>query len=343
MPDPRFFPGVGLIALHRLAEIAGARLKAGADAHAVFSDIAPLDQAGPAHVSFLENRRYIPAFQASRAGACLVHPGLAAAAPAGMAVLLSERPRRGFAHVARAFHPAAPDHVGIHPKAHVDPTAKIGGDVAIGPGAVVGLRAEIGARCVIGANAVIGAAVVIGDDTEIGANASVGYCYIGQRCVIYPGARIGTPGFGFDPDPAGHVKIPQLGRVIIEDDVEVGANSTIDRGAGPDTVIGRGTMIDNLVQIGHNVRIGRGCIIVAQVGISGSTVVGDFVTMAGQAGLAGHLTIGDRAMIGPQAGLKDDVPAGQTVMGSPAVPWKEFGRQIAALKSLTKKRGGSHE
>ncbi|MBM3597751.1 MAG: UDP-3-O-(3-hydroxymyristoyl)glucosamine N-acyltransferase [Alphaproteobacteria bacterium] len=340
MTDPRFFPTSGPIALGKLAEIAGARIKPGADERAVFNDVAPLDQAGPDQVSFLENRRYVDVFLASRAGACVVHPSLAERAPSGMAILLSERPRRAYAHIARAFHPERVGAVGIHPRSVVDPAARVAPDALIEAGAVVAAGAEIGARCRIGPNAVVGPGVVIGEDTEIGANASVSHCYIGKRCVIYPGARIGTTGFGFDPDPAGHVKIPQLGRVIIEDDVEVGANSTIDRGAGPDTVIGRGTMIDNLVQIGHNVRIGRGCIIVGQVGISGSTVVGDFVTMAGQAGLAGHLNIGSRSTIGPQAGVKDDVAEGATVIGTPALPWKEFGRQLAVLKSLTSKKGG---
>ncbi|MSP88408.1 MAG: UDP-3-O-(3-hydroxymyristoyl)glucosamine N-acyltransferase [Alphaproteobacteria bacterium] len=339
MVDPRFFRLSGPIALTGLAEIAGARLGAGANGAALFSGVAPLDQAGLDEVSFLENRRYVDGFRTSRAGACLVHPSLADQAPAGMALLIAERPRRGYAHIARAFYPDSLPSSGTHASAVIDRSARIGQGSLIEAGAVVGAGAEIGARCRIGPNAVVGAGVVVGADSEIGANASVSHCYIGVRCVIYPGARIGTCGFGFDPDPAGHVKIPQLGRVIIEDDVEVGANSTIDRGAGPDTVIGRGTMIDNLVQIGHNVRLGRGCIIVSQVGISGSTVVGDFVTLAGQAGLAGHLTIGSGATIGPQAGLKDDVAAGETVMGSPAVPWKEFGRQVAALRNLAKKKG----
>jgi UDP-3-O-[3-hydroxymyristoyl] glucosamine N-acyltransferase len=339
MTDPRFFRSSGPIALTKLAEIAGARLLPTADGTIVFTGVAPLAEAGPADVSFLENRRYIEGFQSSRAGACVVHPSLADKAPVAMAVLLSERPRRGYAHVARAFYPDAIEAGGINAGAIVDSSARIGAGALIEAGAVIGPLAEIGARCRIGPNAVVGSGVVIGADSEIGANASVSHCYIGERCVIYPGARIGTPGFGFDPDPAGHVKIPQLGRVIVEDDVELGANSTIDRGAGPDTVIGRGTMIDNLVQIGHNVRIGRGCIIVAQVGISGSTVIGDFVTIAGQAGLSGHLTVGSRATIGPQAGVKDNIGAGETVIGSPAVPWKEFGRQTAALKRLASRKG----
>jgi UDP-3-O-[3-hydroxymyristoyl] glucosamine N-acyltransferase len=157
--------------------------------------------------------------------------------------------------------------------------------------------------------------------------------------VIYPGARVGTPGFGFDPSPEGHRKIPQLGRVIIGDDVEVGANSTIDRGSGPDTVIGRGCMIDNLVQIGHNVQLGEGCILVGQSGIAGSTRLGRLVTLAAQAGLSGHIEIGDGAIVGPQAGVKDDVAAGQTVLGAPAIPALEFARQVATLKMLAAKKG----
>jgi len=181
---------------------------------------------------------------------------------------------------------------------------------------------------------------VLGEDTEIGAGATLSHCLIGSRVRIYPGVRIGQDGFGFAIDPAGHVPVPQLGRVIIEDDVEIGANVTIDRGAGPDTVIGRGCMIDNLVQIGHNVEVGAGSVIVAQAGISGSTKLGKFVVLAGQAGLAGHLTIGDGARVGAQSGVMRDVPPGEDVVGSPAMPSRQYWRWYAKLMKLSGLRGG---
>ena len=186
----------------------------------------------------------------------------------------------------------------------------------------------------------IGEGVVLGADCRIGAHASLSHALLGARVYIYPGARIGQEGFGFAPTDAGFVSVPQLGRVIIEDDVEVGANTTIDRGSAQDTVIGAGSRLDNLVQIGHNVRLGRCCVIVAQVGISGSTVLDDFVMVAGQAGFTGHLHIGRRARIGAQAGVMADVPAGAEVVGSPAMPVREFFRQVATLRRLAADRAG---
>jgi UDP-3-O-[3-hydroxymyristoyl] glucosamine N-acyltransferase len=187
---------------------------------------------------------------------------------------------------------------------------------------------------------VIGPGVELGDDCRVAANVTLSHCLIGARVVLHPGARIGQPGFGFASDAAGPVKIPQLGRVIIGDDVDIGANTTIDRGSGHDTIIGPGTMIDNLVQIGHNVVIGRGCILAGQVGISGSTKLGDFVMAGGQAGLAGHLNIGTGARIAAQAGLMKDVAAGETVIGAPAVPAIAFWRQVAMIQRLAKKKDG---
>jgi UDP-3-O-[3-hydroxymyristoyl] glucosamine N-acyltransferase len=187
---------------------------------------------------------------------------------------------------------------------------------------------------------VIGQAVRIGDDTAIGANASLSHCDVGERTLIHPGVRIGQRGFGFAIDPAGHVRVPQLGRVIVGDDVEIGANSTVDRGAGPDTVIGDGTMIDNLVQIGHNVRIGKGCIIIAQVGIGGSTVLEDYVVVAAQVGIAGHLRIGSGAQIAAKSGIMRDIAPGAKMAGTPAVPVRQFFRQVAMLENMVRKKGG---
>ena len=336
MADPRFFSVAGPFTLGQLAEIAGASLPAGADAAKVIRDVAPLDMAAPEHVSFLDNRRYIETFAASRAGACVVAKAHAARAPSGMTLLLSQEPYLAFAKIARAFHPVPAVVPGIAATAVIDPSATLGEGCRVDPGATIGAGARIGARCHISANAVIGNGVLLGDDCMIGAGASVTHSLVGERVYIYAGARIGQDGFGFASGPNGHLRIPQLGRVVIGNEVEIGANSTIDRGAGPDTVIGDGCMIDNLVQIGHNVQMGRGCVIVSQVGISGSTKLGDYVVVGGQAGLAGHLNIGSGVQIAAKSGVHSNIPAGVAVGGYPAVPIREWRRQAARIALMGK-------
>ncbi len=336
MADPRFFNRSAPITLRQLAEKTGATLADPATADKTVQDVAPLDRAGDNEISFLDNIRYKDSFAASKAGACVVAPKMADLAPKGMALLISGTPYKTYALIAQAFYPDAFPAARIAAGAHVDGTATIGAGAVIDPGAVIGPGASIGEGAWIEANAVIGPNVVVGKKSRIGANATVSHAVIGDAVRLYPGARVGQDGFGFAPDPKGHVKVPQLGRVIIEDHVEVGANSCIDRGAGPDTVIGAGTWIDNLVQIGHNVKIGRGCILIAQSGVAGSTVLEDYAVLAAQAGVAGHLTIGMGARIGAKAGVMRDVPAGEEQLGAPAVPVKEFMRQVVALKRLTK-------
>lgn len=338
MADPRFYDTPPPLTLKDLADLAQAEIRG--DAEAIFTDVAALETAGHDHVSFLDNVRYSDAFAASKAGACIVSPGMEKKAPANMALLLTDDPYRGYARVAHAFYPPAQPSTAVSTQAVIDDTASLGRDCLVGPGAVIGAGAEIGQRCRIGAHAVIGAGVVLGDECLIGPSASLAYALVGKRVIIHAGARIGQDGFGFAPGAQGHLKVPQLGRVIIEDDVEIGANTTIDRGSGPDTVIGEGAKIDNLVQIAHNVRIGRGCMMAAQVGISGSTTLGDFAMIGGQVGFAGHLHIGDGVSIAAQSGLMRDVEAGMTVGGSPAVPMRQWLRSVSRLERMGMKKGG---
>ncbi len=335
--DPRFFARTGPHSVAAVAAAIGAEAPGG---DLLLHGVAPLQLAGPGHLSFLDNRRYASALATTRAGAVIVHPDLAAKVPAGTLALVTREPYLGWALAASLFHPLPPPRPGIHasaliePDATVDPSAEIGAFVVIGAGAVVG------PRCRLGAGVVIGAGVSLGPDCRVGAHASISHAIVGARVLIYPGARIGQEGFGFATTRQGFVSVPQLGRVLVGDDVEVGANSTIDRGSAQDTVIGAGTRLDNLVQIGHNVRLGRCCVIVAQAGISGSTVLEDFVTVAGQGGLAGHLHIGRQARIGGQAGVMTDVPAGSEFVGSPAMPAREFFRQVAMLRRMMAERRG---
>jgi len=332
--DPRFFARSGPHDLATVLAAAGGDAVADADAATVLTGIAPLQLAAPGMLSFLDNRRYLDALKTTRAGAVLVHPALAAHVPAGTIAIRTKQPYLAWARVAALFHPAPPVRPGIHPSAVVDPSALVDPSAEIGPLAVVEAGAEVGARCRIAAHAVVGAGVVLGADCRIGAHASVSHAILGARVYLYPGSRVGQEGFGFAQGPEGFTTVPQLGRVRIGDDVEVGANATIDRGSSQDTVIGAGSRIDNLVQIGHNVQLGRCCVIVAQAGISGSSVLGDFVQLGGQAGLTGHLAVGDRARIGAQAGVMNDVPAGTEMMGAPAMPARQFFRDYATMRRM---------
>lgn len=336
MGDARFFVRSGP---HALADIASTAVGTAPLLERMFTGVAPLQSAGPDEVSFLDNRRYAGALEQTMAGAVIVHPQMQGRVPSSTIAIVTAATYEGWARVAALFHPLPPPCPGIHPLALVDPDARVDPSAEIGPCAVIEARAEIGPGCRIGAFVSIGAGVTVGPDCRIGSHASLSHALVGARVYIYPGARIGQEGFSFATTKTGFLSIPQLGRVIVEDDVEVGANTTIDRGSTRDTVIGAGTRIDNLVQIGHNVRLGRCCVIVAQVGIAGSTVVEDFVQVGGQAAMAGHLHIGQGSQIGAQAGVIADVPAGSILVGSPAQPRKEFFRQVATLKRMTRRPG----
>jgi UDP-3-O-[3-hydroxymyristoyl] glucosamine N-acyltransferase len=334
MGDPRFFAHTGPHALAAIATIAKGEAPA---VEKMFSGVAPLQSAEPDQVSFLDNRRYASALEHTMAGAVIVHPDMLARVPNATIAIITPAAYEGWARVAALFHPAPPNRPGIHRSAIVDPTARVDPSAEIGPYVVVEAGSVVGPGCRIGSFVSIGTGVTIGSDCRIGAHASLSHALLGSRVYIYPGARIGQEGFSFATTKSGFLSIPQLGRVVIEDDVEVGANSTIDRGSTHDTVIGAGSRLDNLVQIGHNVRLGRCCVIVAQVGIAGSTVLEDFVQVGGQAAMAGHLHIGAGTQIGAQAGVISDAAPGSVLLGSPAQPRTEFFRQVATLRRMTRK------
>ena len=337
MPDPTFFKKVGSFTVQEIADRTGATLGEGADPDAVLDDVAPLNSAKSSDLSFLDNIKYKDQFTQTKAGACFVVPDMQEVAPKGLNLLITPQPYKAYARAAQAFYPDPKPEGRISEAAHIDDSAEIAEGCVIEPGVVIADGVKIGKDSWIESNAVIGVGVQIGQGCRVGPNSTLSHCHIGDHTRLYPGVRIGQDGFGFAIDPQGHLKIPQLGRVIIEAHCEIGANTTIDRGAGPDTVIGQGTWIDNLVQIGHNVKIGRGCILVSQSGISGSTVLEDFVAIGGQAGVAGHLKIGVGARIAGQSGVMRDIPAGQEQMGTPALPIKQYMKQVALLKRMMNK------
>ena len=340
MAKIRFFPPRSAPTLGEIARWCGAALVSESDSSRIVADVAALEEADAGDLTFLDNPRYLDAFRTTRAAAALVAPRHAGAAPAGCSVLVTPEPYRAMATVMAKLYPSAVkpgsvfDQAGISPAAVIHPTARLEGGVVVDPGAVIGPGVEIGARTIIGANAVIGPEVRIGRDGSVGPTATVLAALIGDRVIIHPGAHIGQDGFGFALGARGHLKVPQIGRVIIQDDVEIGAGVTIDRGANRDTIIGEGAKIDNLVQIGHNVVVGRHAVLVSQSGVSGSSVIGDFAALGGQAGIAGHLRIGAGAQVAAAAGVMTDIPAGERWAGAPAQPVREFFREVATLKKL---------
>lgn len=334
MADSRFFSNSGARTLEDIAAVTGAQLLSPDHGTREVADVAPLDRAEAGEISFLDNAKYMRSFTESKAGACFIREKYISQAPKTMALLITEDPYRCYALAAQQFYPFVPVVAEIDPRAVIDPSARIGEGCSIGPGAFIGKKVVLGKQCVIGPNAVLHDGVEIGDDTRIGALSSVSHAIIGERCIIHRGVHIGQDGFGFALNRDGHIKVPQLGRVMIGSDVEIGAGTCIDRGTGPDTSVGDGTKIDNLVQIGHNVQIGRGAVIVAQTGIAGSTRIGDGAVLGGQCGVAGHLTIGAGAKLAAQAGVMTDIPVGAAFGGSPAVPAKDWHRQNIALRNM---------
>jgi UDP-3-O-[3-hydroxymyristoyl] glucosamine N-acyltransferase len=339
MEHPGFFERAGPFSITTIADKIGAGVPDLSRGIVEVDDIKSLGTAQASHLSFFDNRKYLGQLGETCAGACLVAAGFASRVPPNTVALVAVNPYRSFARAMQLFYPdamrpktamAVADFGGrlLHPSACIDQ------DVRVEPGAVIGAEAQIGRGTIVAAGALIGYRVVVGHDCYVGPGATVMHAMLGNRVFLHAGVRLGQDGFGYAMGTEGHVKIPQIGRVIIADDVEIGSNSTVDRGTLSDTVIGEGTKIDNLVQIGHNVVIGRHCMIVAQSGIAGSAQLGDFVVMGGHSGIVGHVKVGAGAQIAGMAHVKNDVPPGARMGGTPARPFGEWAREVAALKRL---------
>jgi UDP-3-O-[3-hydroxymyristoyl] glucosamine N-acyltransferase len=346
MTEPLFLRQSRGLTLAEIAELTGATLVLPPPHSRRIVNIAALDRAAPSDLAFFDSRTFISAAAATHAGACLTTALLAKELPKQVAVLTVREPYRAFVTAARemfphALMPSSLSRAGDFAGAHIDKSARLEDGVTIEPGAVIGPRVELGGGTVIGANAVIGADVRIGRDCSIGAGTTLSNALLGDRIIVHPGCKIGQDGFGFVMGGSGHLKVPQVGRVIVQDDVEIGAGSTIDRGAIRDTVIGEGTKIDNLVQVGHNVSIGRHCILVAQTGISGSSTLEDFVVLGARVGLNNNVTIGEGAQIAAISNVHGNVPAGARWGGTPAKPIKQWFREMTILSKLARKEGGT--
>ena len=344
MTDPVFFAPSRRISVAEIAELTGAKLAEQAHGDRLVSGIASISTGGEGKLVFVEGKRNASLLKDLSAAAVLCSSDFAELVPAGIAILVTPKPQWAFALIGKLIYPAAArplpmtGEAGISPRAIISRDARLEEGVTVEAGVVIGPGVAIGSGTVIAANAVIGVSSQIGRDCYVGPGANIQCALIGNRVVIFGGAQIGREGFGFVAGPRSAERLPQIGRVVIQDDVEIGANTAVDRGAMADTVIGEGTKIDNLVQIAHNVSIGRGCMIAGKVGMSGSVTLGDGVQIGGGAGIADHLTIGSGAQLAAASGLMHDIPAGARWAGYPAAPIDQTFRQIAALRRLVAPR-----
>lgn len=327
-PAPR---RLGELAAHVGGELLG-------DAGLLIQGLNGLAEAGPGDVSFYGNTRYRKQYEATRASAVLV--GLEVPAREGVSLVRVPHPHLAFAKLSQLFHPVRRPQAGVSPGAHVHPEARVHPEATVMAGAVVEAGASVGARSVLYPGVYLGEGASVGEDCTLYPNVTVREgCVVGSRVILHASCVVGADGFGFAFNPEGehgpeHFKVPQAGIVRIEDDVEIGACTCIDRATLGETVVGRGTKVDNLVQIAHNVKVGPLSLLCAQAGIAGSSELGTGVILAGQVGVVGHIRVGDMARVGSQSGVAHDVEDGQTVSGSPAVPHKEWLRQSAALGQL---------
>lgn len=320
MVDHNFFIKNGKFSIAEILEECGGSVADKKSTDTIIKDVASLNDAEDGFITFFQNKKYLDDFKKTKASACITSKEFADKAPEGCIVIISENPYYTYSRVLNKFYGKEPESTDIPHEAEVKFSAEIGNNTKIYPGAFVGENCIIGDNCIIHPNAVIQNTI------------------IGDNVIIHPGAAIGQDGFGYAFEKGKHHKVLQLGRVIIENDVEIGANTTIDRGSSSDTIIGEGTKIDNLCMIAHNVKIGKNCIITAQVGIAGSTEIGDYCVFGGQSGIAGHLKIGNQVQLAAQCGVTRNLEDGSIMGGTPAVALREYHKQHVVLNKLLKEK-----
>lgn len=337
MPNKKFFRGCGPYKIDDLVQEFGGKLVGEGMSEVI--DVATLKNAKKGELSFFSNARYLEELSKTEASFCILEEANIDKAPSSIVLWITSNPYEVWAKILNKFYPNNSSGSYISPSSYISNSATIGKNVYVGHGAFVGECASISDDCHIGENCYIGNSVVIGANTKIHHGSTVTHSIIGSNCILHPGVRIGQDGFGFAPSSSGMIKVPQLGTVVIGSNVEIGANTCIDRGAIEDTCIGDYTKIDNLVQIGHNVNIGKYCIVVSQTGIAGSTTIGDGCIFGGQSGVAGHLKIGRKVTLAARGGIIKDVKDGEVLGGTPAVPIRQWHKQTAILKKLSQSEG----